>query len=129
MTKKRSGRPTGSTGPAVALDPHDIQSVLKIARRERYASRAELLVMLSTTLGLRASELSPIKVNDVYASEGCVRTVITICRSFLPGKGPLLLRTSATRPQASQRQNEQAAAKDVAGSSVHGFRTRRNFHR
>jgi integrase/recombinase XerD len=86
MTKKRSGRPTGSTGPAVALDPHDIQSVLKIARRERYASRAELLVMLSTTLGLRASELSPIKVNDVYASEGCVRTVITICRSFLPGK-------------------------------------------
>ncbi len=86
MTKKRSGRPPGVTGAAVALHPHDIQAVLKIARRERYANRAEVLVMLSTTLGLRASELAQLKVKDVDASDGCVLTVITVCQSFLPGK-------------------------------------------
>ena len=35
--------------------------MLKVARRERYANRAELLVVLSTTLGLRASELTRIE--------------------------------------------------------------------
>jgi integrase len=54
------------------LHPHDIQSVLKVARRERYDNRAELLVVLSTTLGLRASELTRIAVKDVYARDGSV---------------------------------------------------------
>ena len=54
------------------LHPHDIQSVLKVARRERYANRAELLVVLSTTLELRASELTRIAVKDVYTRDGSV---------------------------------------------------------
>ena len=86
MAKRRPGRPAGITGTAVALHPHDIQSVLKVARSERYASRAEVLVMLSTTLGLRATELAPIKIIDVYAIDGSVLTSINVCRSFLPGK-------------------------------------------
>jgi integrase/recombinase XerD len=90
MAKRRPGRPAGITGTAVALHPHDIQSVLKVARSERYASRAEVLVMLSTTLGLRATELAPIKINDVYAMDGAVRTSISVCRSFLPGKRQLV---------------------------------------
>ena len=54
------------------LHPHDIQSVLKVARHERYANRAELLVVLSTTLGLRASELTRIAIKDVYTRDGSV---------------------------------------------------------
>jgi integrase/recombinase XerD len=86
MAKKRPGRPVGSTGPAVPLDPNDIQSALKIARRERYASRAEVLLMLSVTLGLRASELAPMKLMDIYATDGSVLRVISVGRSFLGGK-------------------------------------------
>jgi integrase/recombinase XerD len=97
MTKRQSGRPVGITATAVALHPHDIQSVLKVARRERYASRAEALVMLSTTLGLRATELAPIKINDVYASDGSVLTNISVCRSFLLGKRQLVDLTDLPR--------------------------------
>ena len=86
MAKRFRGRPVGSTGTAVALHPHDIQSALRVARRERYATRAELLVLLSTILGLRASELAPIKINDVYASDGTLLQVIAVGRSFLPSK-------------------------------------------
>jgi integrase/recombinase XerD len=60
--------------------------VLKVARRERYASRAEVLVTLSTTLGLRASELARMAIKDVYASDGSVLRVITVSQSFLLGK-------------------------------------------
>jgi hypothetical protein len=97
MTKRRSGRPAGITGTAVALHPHDIQSVLKVARSERYASRAEVLVMLATTLGLRATELAQIKVMDVYAIDGSVLTSINVCRSFLPGKRRLVDLTDLPR--------------------------------
>src|SRR5690349_5977879 len=90
MTKRRPGRPAGLTGSAVALHPHDIQSVLKVARSERYASRAEVLVTLSTTLGLRATELASIKINDVYTIDGSVRTSINVRPSFLSGKRQLV---------------------------------------
>lgn len=90
MTRRRPGRPAGIIGAAVALHPHDIQSVLKVARSERYASRAEVLVMLSTTLGLRATELAPIKIDDVYAIDGSVRTSINVRPSFLLGKTQLI---------------------------------------
>jgi integrase/recombinase XerD len=96
MTKRQSGRPAGITGTAVALHPHDIQSVLKVARSERHASRAEVLVMLSTTLGLRATELSPIKIRDVYARDGSVLAIVSVCRSFLPGKRQLVDLTDLT---------------------------------
>jgi integrase/recombinase XerD len=90
MAKKGRGRPTGSSGTAVPFHPHDIQSVLKVARRERYASRAELLVMLSMTLGLRASELARMAIKDVYASDGSVLRVITVSQSFSLGKRSLV---------------------------------------
>lgn len=84
MAKKR-GRPAGTTGTAVPLHPHDIQLVLKVARRERYASRAEALVLLSTTLGLRASQLAQLTIKDVYDEDGGVLPVISVPR-FLLGK-------------------------------------------
>ena len=73
-------QPTLSSSSALApaprsegtLHPYDIQSVLKVARHERYANRAELLVVLSTTLGLRASELTRIAIKDVYTRDGSV---------------------------------------------------------
>lgn len=86
MAKRRRGRPAGSTGTAVPLHPHDIQSVLKVARRQRYALGAEVLVLLSTTLGLRASQLAQLTIKDVYDEDGSVLPVISVPVSFLLGK-------------------------------------------
>ena len=42
--------------------------------------------MLSNILGLRASELAPIKLKDVYSHDGSVLQVLLVTRSFLPSK-------------------------------------------
>jgi integrase len=73
-------------GSATPLSSDQIKRVLKIARSERFAARAELLLLLSIDLGMRATELASLRWIDVYHSTGSVRSVITANRAFLPGK-------------------------------------------
>jgi integrase/recombinase XerD len=86
MSKRPRGRPRGSMGSATPLSSDQIKRVLKIARSERFAARAELLLLLSIDLGMRATELASLRWIDVYHSTGSVRSVITANRAFLPGK-------------------------------------------
>jgi integrase/recombinase XerD len=86
MNKRPRGRPKGSSGSAISLSPDQIKRVLKLARSERYADRAELLLSLSIQLGMRAIELASLKWIDIYDSNGTVRPVIAAKRAFLPGK-------------------------------------------
>src|SRR5215468_9239286 len=75
-----------SSGSAIPLSSDQIKRVLKVARSERYANRAELLLSLSIQLGMRATELASLKWIDIYDSNGAVRPVIAAKRAFLPGK-------------------------------------------
>jgi integrase len=86
MNNRPRGRPKGSSGSAIPLSSDQIKRVLKVARSERYADRAELLLSLSIQLGMRATELASLKWIDIYDSNGIVRPVIVAKRAFLPSK-------------------------------------------
>jgi integrase/recombinase XerD len=69
-----------------SLSPEQVKRIIKTARSVRYADRAELLVTMSISLGLRASELASLRWSDVYGSDGTVRGVIVAAQAFLPGQ-------------------------------------------
>ena len=86
MAKRPRGRPKGSLGRAASLSADQIKRAFKVARSERYADRAELLLSLSIELGMRATELASLRVVDVFNLDGSVRPVISSQRAFLPGE-------------------------------------------
>jgi integrase len=82
MQKRPRGRPRGSRGSAAPLTSDQIKRVRKMARSERFADRAELLLSLSIDLGMRATELASLKWTDTFHPNGSVRSVISTKRAF-----------------------------------------------
>jgi len=72
------GRPKGSVGRSIPLTTDQIKAVFRVARRERYRHRAELLLALSIELGLLATELAALKWEDLFTQEGVVRRIIAL---------------------------------------------------
>lgn len=73
------GRPRGSGRSISALAPDQTKTAIDNARRlGKFASRAELLLVLSIEVGLRASELSSLTLGDVYDDNGHVREAVYI---------------------------------------------------
>jgi integrase/recombinase XerD len=86
MAKHPGSRPKRLGKSAPCFNPVQVKRAVETARSLRYADRAELLVTMSISFGLRASELASMKWSDVYDSHGSVRRVITATRAFLPGQ-------------------------------------------
>jgi integrase len=82
MQKRPRGRPRGSTGSAAPLTADQIKLVLKMARSERFDDRAELLLLFSIGLGMRATELASLRWIDVYHSNGSIRSMINAKRAY-----------------------------------------------
>jgi integrase/recombinase XerD len=84
MSKRRRGRPKGSTGKAAVLSSAQVRDALASARRHgRHSNRAEVALTLSIELGLRAIELASLTFGDVYGPEGGVRPTISIKPAYL----------------------------------------------
>ena len=80
----RRGRPKGSVGKAAILSSADIRNALFVARRlAKSSDRAELAVLMSVDLGLRATELSSINCSDVFELSGHVRTEMLVRRGVV----------------------------------------------
>jgi integrase len=91
VDKGRRGRPKGSVGQAAILSPAQIKDVSQSARRDgRYADRAEIILVLSIQLGLRANELASLKWADVYHPDGTVREMIVVQRAYIRGAQSLV---------------------------------------
>lgn len=83
MGGRRRGRPKGSTGQSAILGSDQIKALLRSARRYgRYTDRAELVIVLSIELGLRASELAALRWADVYHPDGTVRDCLEVRRAY-----------------------------------------------
>lgn len=83
MGRRIRGRPKGSTGQSAILGSDQIKVLLRSARQYgRYADRAELVIVLSIELGLRASELAALRWVDVYHPDGIVRDCIEARRAY-----------------------------------------------
>jgi integrase/recombinase XerD len=74
-TKKRAGRPAGTTGKARAITDEELMRALSQARQSRFAERNIAMLVLSNYLGLRAKELASLKVGDVYDGRAIVKTL------------------------------------------------------
>jgi integrase/recombinase XerD len=68
LTKKKPGRPKGITGQARAITAKELAVVLKVSESSRHPERNYALLILSHYLGLRAQELSLLKIADVFDS-------------------------------------------------------------
>jgi integrase/recombinase XerD len=85
-TKRKRGRPPGTSGRAAVLSPAQIRQVFRVARsRPRQAARAEVALALSVGLGLRAKELGSLRWGDVYDDEGRVRELVHLRAAYTKG--------------------------------------------
>ncbi|MEW6639015.1 MAG: tyrosine-type recombinase/integrase [Pseudomonadota bacterium] len=78
MKARPRGRPKGYRGAAAVLEPGQVRQLLRAAARTRHARRAEIALLLSIELGLRASELAALCLSDVFDGDGRVRPVIRV---------------------------------------------------
>jgi integrase/recombinase XerD len=98
MKKRGRGRPKGTGGPVAVLSSEDEKLLARFLRHERSRDeRAELAILLSMTLGLRATELAALRHSDVYDLEGRVRTTLVISQGRLAGPTPLPLKAKELR--------------------------------
>lgn len=85
-TKRKRGRPRGSSGRAAVLSPSQIRHAFRVARqRHRHAARAEAVLAMSIGLGLRAKELAGLRWADVYDEAGKVRAIVHLCAAYTKG--------------------------------------------
>lgn len=74
MGKRRRGRPKGSGGLAAVLDSAQIKRLLQVAQRMDGAShRVQVALLLSHELGMRASEISKLRLREIYTEQGTLR--------------------------------------------------------
>lgn len=98
MDERKRGRPKGSTGQSAILGSDQIKALLRSTRRYgRYADRAELVIVLSIELGLRASELAALRWADVYHPDGTVRDCIEARRAYVKLRKPSLIAVHSTK--------------------------------
>ena len=83
-TQKRPGRPSGSTGQAKVLDEKELKRVLNIVESGNHAKRNVAIVILSNYLGLRAKELSALKISDVL-EHNTIKTVLRLVAAYTKG--------------------------------------------
>lgn len=75
MTKKKAGRPAGTTGKARVLSDKELGIVLKVTEAGKHANRNVAMLILAHYLGLRAKELASLKIKDVYDGQDIVNTL------------------------------------------------------
>lgn len=82
MGERPRGRPKGSRGSAAILDSAQVLKVLQTARRiDRSSYRLQVALLLSFDVGLRASEISRLRVADIYEENGNVGNSVRITSS------------------------------------------------
>src|SRR5262245_58801257 len=85
-TRRKRGRPRGSTGRAAVLPASQVRHGFRIARlRPRHAARAEAVLAMSIGLGLRAKELASLRWADIYDEAGKVRPVVHLRAAYTKG--------------------------------------------
>jgi integrase len=98
MGGRKRGRPKGSTGQSAILGPDEIKVLLRSAQQYgRYADRAQLVIVLSIELGLRASELAALRWADVYHLDGTVRDCLEAQRAYVKLRKPSLVAIHSTK--------------------------------
>jgi integrase/recombinase XerD len=75
-------RRKGQTGQAPILTSWQLDAVLESVRARPYCARDRAVVAVSFYLGLRAKEIAALKIGDVFALDGAVRSVLHIKRSY-----------------------------------------------
>ncbi|MFA5920091.1 MAG: site-specific integrase [Methylococcaceae bacterium] len=75
ITKKKPGRPAGTTGKARAITDKELNIVLAVTEQGFHAQRNVAVLILSHYLGLRAKELSCLLVGDVFDGKEIVTTL------------------------------------------------------
>lgn len=66
ITKKKAGRPAGTTGKARSITDKELSIVLKVTAQSRNPERNIAMLILSHYLGLRAKEMASLKIADVF---------------------------------------------------------------
>src|SRR5215468_3340303 len=57
-------------GHLQGITPEELQSMIKVAKSDRYAKRNECMLLLGFSFGLRVSELLNLKVDDIDLDNG-----------------------------------------------------------
>jgi integrase/recombinase XerD len=131
VSKGSRGRPKGSVGRAAILSSAQIKEAFRSARRNgRYADRAEIALILSIELGLRATELALLKQADVYQLSGSVHEKIAVRRAYLRGSQALVevARAPRLRGLLSDYREKQMASFDHCDQNDPLFRSQRGGH-
>lgn len=128
MGKRPRGRPKGSRGSAAILDSAQALKVLQAARRiDRSSYRLQVALLLSYELGLRASEISRLRVGDIYEENGNVGNSVRITSSggerLLPIRSTRLRSTLANHFECSLRDRHIDNATPVIRSQRGGAMT------
>lgn len=90
MRKGGRGRPKGTGGPVAVLSSENEKLLAQFLRSDRCRDeRAKLAILLSLTLGVRATELALLRFAHVFDLEGRVRTALLLKRGGLAN--PMLL--------------------------------------
>ena len=84
MSNKKLGRPIGVTGQAKVLDEKELKQVLKIVEIGNHSKRNSAIVIISHYLGLRAKEISSLKIGDVYEN-GSIKKVLRLIAAYTKG--------------------------------------------
>ena len=75
ITKKKAGRPVGTTGKARAITDAELKIVLAVAETTRNSKRNVALIVISHYLGLRAKEMAALKISDVFDGKELCKTL------------------------------------------------------
>ena len=84
MSNKKSGRPMGVTGQAKVLDEKELKQVMKFIDIGNHSKRNTAIVIISHYLGLRAKEISSLKIGDVYEN-GSIKKVLRLIAAYTKG--------------------------------------------
>ena len=79
MKRRSRGRPKGAVGPVVVLSSEDEKSIARFLRSNGLDNeRANLAIITTITLGLRATELAALRFCDVFDRQGRVLPALVL---------------------------------------------------